>query len=134
MKHFVLEYVDNKPLRVFLIKLDEETDDDKRLLEFFGRICRNRMENFTYPQRTEQVNYYRHPQIQDFNNSQMTQLILAALETSRVALSEPGKPTIPSVSFTDVVSFFRYIGWDVHTEKFSPTSVAGMIDARMERT
>lgn len=134
MKHFILEYVDSTPLRVFLIKLDEETDNDKRLLESFGRVCRHRMANFSYPQRTEQVNYYRHPQIQDFNNSQMIQLVLAALATSRVALSEPGKPTIPSASFTDTESFFRHIGWDVRTEKFTPTSVAGQIDKRLERT
>lgn len=134
MKHFVLEYVDSTPLRVFLIKLDEETDNDKSLLESFGLVCRNRMENFSYPQRSQQANYYRHPQIQNFNNSQMTQLILAALATSRVALSEPGKPTIPSVSFTDTASFLKYIGWDIQTKKFSPTSVAGMLDARMERT
>ena len=132
MKNFIVEYIDRTPLRVFLINVEENVQD-AMMWSWWDKVTRNRLNTYNVLIASQQVNYYRHPEIQDFNNTQMTQLILGAIESGRTGLFELGKRSIPSVSFTSIPEFFKYVGFDMLELKFKADSIAGQVDARIGR-
>lgn len=129
MKHYVVEYLDRTPLRVFTIDVEKTEQNTGMMNSLIARMMLriNKCDN-----RDAHVNYFCQPEWPELKDRTLN-LMIVSLETGRQAPVEFGKPTIPHVLFADINCFCKHIGYNIHTDTFTPTSVAGMRDNQIGR-